>query len=528
MSENNISKIIREEYIKCATDPIHFLKKYCYIQHPDRGRILFHLYPFQEKVLNLLINNDYSLINKSRQLGISTLVAGLALHMMIFQKDKNILCIATKQDTAKNLITKVKFMYSNLPTWLKLKSTEENNKLTLRLSNGSQIKATSAASDAGRSEAVSLLIIDEAAFISNIEEIWGSAQQTLATGGNAIVLSTPFGTGNWFHKNWVLAEQADVTKSKFIPIRLPWYVHPERDQKWRDDQDTILGDPRTAAQECDCDFATSGDTVFYGEIIEWYQQTYQKDPIEKRGLEKNLWIWENVDYSRAYMVIVDVARGDGKDYSTFHVMDIDSNTQVAEYKGQIGTRELAYLAIGIATEYNEALLIIENTGIGWDVVQTCIERGYVNLYYSPKSDKTTAEDYFDKYEDISKMVPGFSMNLKTRPMIINKFREYFNEKSVVIQSKRTYEEMKVFVWKNGRAEAQSGYNDDLIMPMGIGLYIRDTAYKFKQQGLDLTREALKNFQTVRPTLPGAYNVNQVQNPYKRTINGYEEDFSWVL
>jgi len=95
--------------------------------------------------------------------------------MMTFHQDRNILCIATKQDTAKNMVTKVKFMYENLPSWLKV-DADENNKLTLRLRNGSQIKATSASSDAGRSEAVSLLLIDEAAFIDNIGEIWASAQ----------------------------------------------------------------------------------------------------------------------------------------------------------------------------------------------------------------------------------------------------------------------------------------------------------------------------------------------------------------
>ena len=176
---SDLKQIIRQEYIKCAKDPVHFMKKYCMIQHPQRGRINFHLYPFQEKVMGLLQDNPYSIILKSRQLGISTLSAGYSLWLMIFHKDKNILCIATKQETAKNMVTKVKFMYENLPSWLKV-DYEENNKLALRLQNGSQIKATSASSDAGRSEAVSLLIIDEAAFIENIGEIWASAQQTLA------------------------------------------------------------------------------------------------------------------------------------------------------------------------------------------------------------------------------------------------------------------------------------------------------------------------------------------------------------
>ena len=520
----DLRKIIQQEYVKCAADPVHFMRKYCYIQHPQRGRIPFNLYPFQDKVLKLFQENPYSVVLKSRQLGISTLGAGYSLWLMLFHKDKNVLCIATKQDTAKNMVTKVKFMYENLPSWLKIPAPE-NNKLTLRLSNGSQIKATSASSDAGRSEAVSLLLIDEAAFIENIGEIWASAQQTLATGGGCIALSTPYGTGNWFHQTWVRAENQE---NDFLPIKLPWYVHPERDQAWRDRQDELLGDPRMAAQECDCDFNTSGDTVFYSEYLEFYEQTYIKDPLEKRGADQNLWIWEPADYSRTYIVVADVARGDGKDYSAFHIIDIETNTQVAEYKGQLGTKEYGHLLVGIATEYNEAMLVVENASIGWATIQTIIDRGYTNLYYSSKSDATKANSYFDKYMDTSKMVPGFSMTSRVRPLIIGKLQEYVNDKSVTIQSRRLIEEMKVFMWKNGRAEAQQGYNDDLVMAFGIGMFMRDTSFKFSQQHLDMSKAALNGISTNKVSWKGGYNANNIDNPYTQEINGKQEDISWLL
>ena len=99
MADQNIKQIIRDEYLKCAQDPAHFMKKYCYIQHPTRGRIQFNLYPFQEKVLRLWRDNPYNIVLKSRQLGISTLTAGYSLWLMLFQKDKNVLCIATKKYT---------------------------------------------------------------------------------------------------------------------------------------------------------------------------------------------------------------------------------------------------------------------------------------------------------------------------------------------------------------------------------------------------------------------------------------------
>jgi hypothetical protein len=521
----DLKQVIREEYLKCANDPAHFMKKYCNIQHPQRGRVIFNLYPFQGKVLNLWKDNPYSIILKSRQLGISTLAAGYSLWLMLFHKDKNILCLATTQETAKNMVTKVRFMFDNLPSWLKIKEIE-NNRLSLKLTNGSQIKAKSSNSDAARSEAVSLLIVDEAAFIENIAETWASAQQTLATGGGAIVLSTPYGTGNWFHKTWVSAENAE---NDFLPIKLPWYVHPERDETWRKKQDELLGDPRLAAQECDCDFSTSGDIVFYSEWLDFIKATTIQEPLERRGADQNYWVWEQPDYSRDYMVIADVARGDGKDYSTFHVMDIATNTQVAEYKGQLPPKEFGYFLVAVATEYNQALLVVENASIGWATIDAVLERGYKNVYYSPKTDTFTVDSFFNKYENSDNVTPGFTMSLKTRPLVINKFREYIGDRSVTIRSKRLLEEMKVFVWKNGRAEAQTGYNDDLVMPFGIGMYLRDTSLKFRQQSQDLTRATLNSIGRSTSNGQGAYFATGRDNPYSVDNKmGGKEDITWLL
>jgi hypothetical protein len=443
---------------------------------------------------------------------------------MTFHKDRNVLALATTQATARNLVTKVQFMWENLPSWLKVDSAE-NNKLSLRLTNGSKIQAKSSNADAARSEAVSLLIVDEAAFIDNIAETWASAQQTLATGGGAIVLSTPYGTGNWFHQTWVKAEAGE---NDFLPIRLPWDVHPERDQIWRDRQDELLGDPRLAAQECDCDFSTSGDIVFYNEYIELMEKSHVKEPLERRGADQNLWVWEPADFSRDYMVVADVARGDGKDFSAFHVIDIETNTQVAEYKGQIGTKEYGHLLVGIATEYNNAMLVIENANIGWATIQVAIDRNYTNLYYSQKSGEATVDSYFDQYQDHSKMVAGFTMSSRTRPMVIGKMQEYISDQGVTIQSKRLIEEMKVFIWRSGRAEAQTGYNDDLVMSFGIAMYVRDTALKFRQRGLDLTKQTLSNMTVNRTAYSGAYFSKGADNPYHVDTAHGKEDISWLI
>ena len=204
-SQQTLKQIIKEEYSKCIKDPAYFMRRYCMIQHPTRGKIPFDLYNFQEDVLDDFQTERYNVILKARQLGLSTLTGGYSLWLMLFHADKNILVIATKQEVAKNLVTKVRVMHDNLPSWLKGKCIEDN-KLSLRFANGSQCKAVSSSVDAGRSEALSLLILDEAAFIDKVEEIWTASQQTLATGGGAIILSTPNGVGNFFHKTWMEAE----------------------------------------------------------------------------------------------------------------------------------------------------------------------------------------------------------------------------------------------------------------------------------------------------------------------------------
>ena len=374
MTKKTIKQIIAEEYQKCASDPVHFMRKYCYIQHPVKGKILFNLFPFQDKSLTEFKNFDYNIILKSRQLGISTLTAGYALWSMIFNDDFNVLVIATKQDVAKNLVTKVRVMHQYLPSWLKT-DTVEDNKLSLRYENGSQIKAVSAAADAGRSEALSLLVMDEAAFIKEIDDIWASAQQTLATGGKAIILSTPNGTGNFFHRTWVKAEEGS---NKFNTIRLHWTVHPERHQAWRDEQDGLLG-PKMAAQECDCDFVASGRSVIPGELLQWYKENMAQEPIEQRGIANEMQIWKYPDLSRDYIVVADVARGDGNDFSTFHVLDVETVEQIAEFKGQPGTKEFGNMLVNVATEYNDALLVIENANIGWAAIQPAIDRNYRNF-----------------------------------------------------------------------------------------------------------------------------------------------------
>jgi len=170
--------IIREEYKKCFASPVYFMKHYVKIQHPLRGTIFFDLFPFQERTLQDFYEYHFNIILKSRQMGISTLVAAYSLWLMIFHKDKNILIISLKQDVAKEIITKVRFANDNLPTWLKVKC-DEDNRLSLKFSNGSQIRATSTTKKSGVSMALSLLIIDECALIEDADDLIADIEQAL-------------------------------------------------------------------------------------------------------------------------------------------------------------------------------------------------------------------------------------------------------------------------------------------------------------------------------------------------------------
>ena len=523
MAEVNLKELIKEEYVKCVKSPAYFMKKYCVIQHPQKGKMPFKLYPYQEDSLDEFLEHDRVIILKSRQLGISTLIAGYALWLILFHSDKNCLVVAIDQNTSKNLVTKIKVMYENLPSWLKLK-TIEDNKLSLRLANGSQVKAVSSTGTSGRSEALSLVIIDEAAFVDGAEELWASLQQTLSTGGQGIILSTPNGTSNFFHRLWVNAEAGD---NSFKTVRLPWQVHPERDQAWRDRQDAELG-ARLAAQECDCDFSTSGNTVIPPDLLNYYAQTYIQEPLEKRGFDGNLWVWNVPDYTKNYIVTADVARGDGTDYSAFHVIDVESVTQVAEYKGQLSTKEYGNMLVAIATEYNDALLVIENANVGWATIQQVLDRGYKNLYYTPKDSILDSDKYLTKGYDLadrSSLVAGFTTSHKVRPLVISKLELMIREKSCIIRSKRLLEELRVFIYKTGKAEAAGGYNDDLVMSFGQGLWVRDTALRLRQAGIEINRMAVSNIKSAASLYKPSYN----NNSWKMSApHDSQEDLNWLL
>jgi hypothetical protein len=140
------------------------------------------------------------------------------------------------------------------------------------------------------------------------------------------------------------------------------------------------------------------------------------------------------------------------------------------------------------------------------------------------------ESQMSRMENGQGMVPGFTTSMKTRPLAISKLVSYIHEKSVIIQSKRSLTELRTFVWKNGKAQSQSGYNDDLVMALAIGLFLRDSALRFRQQNMELTRATLGSFHTNNQSSAGVFSFsNQAENPYRMDDGtGGKEDISWLL
>ena len=241
-----------------------------------------------------------------------------------------------------------------------------------------------------------------------------------------------------------------------------------------------------------------------------------------------MWIWRQPDYTKNYVVAGDVARGDGADFSAFHVIEIESMEQVAEYKGKISTKDFGNLCMNTAMEYNNALLVIENSSIGWAAIQQVIDREYDNLFYTSKDLRyvDVARQVTNRYRNSERqMVPGFSMTMKTRPLVIAKLEEYFREKAVIVHSDRLIDELFVFIWHNNRAEAMEGYNDDLAMSLAIGLWVRDTALRLNAEGIALQKTVLNKMLDYEAVY--TQTDNQTDDWVMETGNT-KEDLTWLI
>lgn len=477
-----------EEIIRCGKEPSYFFNTYVKIQHPTKGLMTFNTFPFQDDCVQDFIEHRFNVILKSRQLGISTLVAAYAVWLALFYKDQSILIIATKQKVAQNIIRKVKTIVNNLPAWIFITRVVGNNKQEVEFSNGSIIKAVPTSDDAGRSEALSLLIIDEAAFIKNFDELWTGLYSTLSTGGRAIVLSTPNGVGGKYHE---LYSHAEAGLNEFNAIRLPWDVHPERDDAWFLKEKRNMS-ARQLAQELMCDFLASGDTFLGIEDIDWIGAQVIP-PIARMGDDNNVWIWKMPLTDHRYILSADVSRGDSTDFSAFWVTDVNEGEVVAEYKGKIRPDIFADVIDEFGRMYSNALVCPENNSYGYAVCMKLQEKGYPKLYY--QNNKGAYIGDYVPPQELSKA--GFTTSGSSRVKILAKLEEVIRNKRLRIYSSRFWDELKTFIWNNDKAQAMRGKNDDLVMAAAIGAWLFDASGGYSQTSSTIQQAMLEAMGTSR-------------------------------
>lgn len=560
--------------VKCTASAEYFLTNYGWVYHPKKGHVKFNLFAYQKESLKSFQENRFNIILKSRQTGYSTLTAGYIAWMIIFHKAKEIVVVANKQDNAQGFIRKVKTFIKKTPDWM-VPNFDSDNKKRIELTNGSWVAAQATTGDAGRSESLSLLVIDEAAMIDTgkVDDLWAAAFPTLSLGGSAIIISTPKGVGNFYHKQWLSAMNKD---SDFVPLVAHWTEHPlygkgatwectncghvqnhgnvnplkpvivcdncaENSLKptsaWYKEQAKQLGDPRKVAQEMDMDFLGSGDNVIMEEYIRQAEKNCRV-PILVTGPQNNLWVWEEPIVGEEYLITADVARGDGSDYSACHVIKKRNKEQVAEYRGKIPPDMYAKFLIELGEQYNEGLIVCEANSIGYATCLKLVELEYPNIFYSMKGFHGRDRRKLEKaFKNTDAMIPGFQTTMTTRPLMMAQLEQDIRTMEFIIRSTRTIAELRTLIWVNGKPMAMSGYNDDLCTSAAIGLYIMSTALN----DIQATRESIiaslnainnsnEDANENMPVLNKAFSKGfRTKNPWSMTVgNGVQEDLKWLI
>ena len=486
-SIKNLTLTEFEELKRAKRDPFYFAK-FVYVVHPIRGKTQFNLYPFQKRLLWEFMNNRFNIVLKFRQAGVTELISLFCLWLAMYHGFKTIQIISIKDRVAKKVLRKIKYMYRNLPEHLKVpivngRTGEMGTATEIEFSNGSIISSLPTTEEAGRSEALSLLVIDEAAIVRWASQIWASAFPTLSTGGSAIVNSTPYGVGNWFHRLWV---GATLKNNNFNAIRLRWQMHPERDQLWADEMKRALG-VRRFAQEINGDFLSSGHTVFDLDDIRAIDEMLTEYPIINREMGGQFLQFLKFDPDRKFFIGSDVSTGRAQDYSAFTIMD-DLGEEYAVFKGKLAPRVLGDLLVRKAKEFGNALIAPESNDIGLATTSAIEESGYRKLYYSSRLLKKKGENKRQE-EDI----PGWYTTKKNRPVMISALEEDIRHELVTIKDPFFVQEAYTFIYDEQNRPIAMGkgkkvdsdeeleeetYTDDSI----IGKAITNMIRKGKQKG----------------------------------------------
>lgn len=325
-----------------------------------------------------------------------------------------------------------------------------NHNSMIEFINGSFIESIPTSEEAGRSESLSLLVIDEAAIVRWASTIWAAAAPAISTGGSAILNSTPYGISGFYHSKWV--EAITDSDSPFHPIRLYWKMHPERDQKWYDTMSKTLG-PRRTAQEIDGDFLSSGSTVFDLTDIKAIEDTLSEYPVIETRFNGQLRIMNKPKQDVRYFIGADVATGRSNDYSAFTLGD-SNGEEAAVFKGRIPVEKYAKILGNLGKEFNWATIAPETNDIGLAVTTLLQTEGYPQLYYHKKllKKKGKSRPEVEQY-------PGWITTSKNRSLIIDGLEEDIRKDNITIKDPFFVQEAYTFIYDSiGRPVAMGKHN----------------------------------------------------------------------
>lgn len=460
---------IIQELGKCAEDPAYFINEYVKVIHPIEGIVPFKLFPFQERMIREINGNRFSLVRKFRQAGITTLSAAYSLWTIIFHDHKNVMVVSIGDRESRAFLERVVAMFDDLPAWLKPEEVMRN-KHVLKLSTGSQVKSQPAG--AGRGESVSLLIVDEAAFVDKMREFWMAIYPTISTGGSACIISTVNGMSNLYYE---LYSAAVKKLNKFHIVDINWQEHPWYTAQWYEDTRPNMSE-KAWLQEYECEFLGTGDTFIDRHTLKILKDSSDGEYVSK--YTHRMRVWEEPQPFYNYLIAVDASYGRERDHSAFHVINLYNGEQVAEFYSNVTPiSKFAEIIRKEGYHYNTAYVQVERNGLGmalleqlWDVLE------YDNLIMDEKGEF------------------GLMLTTKTREVVLSDLEESLRSGKIKINSSRTVDELLTFIINQdtGKVEADEGYNDDLVMSLAIAANAFDDIHKGSPEPLGSKEDTSKS------------------------------------
>jgi hypothetical protein len=470
-----------EELRRVMSDPIYFCKKYVKIQHPTKGRVPFELYPYQEDMINTFFKYRYSIALTARQMGKTTCAAGFLLWKAMFEPDTTILIAANKYVQALEIMDRIKFAYENLEqyNWLRA-GVVEYNKGTISFDNGSKIISRATAKDSGRGLSISLLYVDEFAFVqpNKAEEFWSAISPTLATGGSCIVTSTPNNDEDEFAKIWFAANNnindegevipEGVGNNGFKPIEVTWRHHPDRDEEWAKTQQGQLGIDKFL-REYECKFVSEDETLVHPMTLVGMKH---EDPLFKIGQnERGVRWFEEPRANHVYGVALDPSMGTGSDFSAIQVVDLTTMTQVAEWRSnKVSTPDQVDLLRKILLFIHQTLYNDPNQEgepeIYWTVENNSL--GEAALVAIDAIGEEQFPGYFvcePRKSGGGRGRKGINTNVRTKNAVCSKMKSLAESRRITFKSRALITELKNFVRGGGSYKAKPGMHDDLVLSM---------------------------------------------------------------